>query len=173
LAAAFIDLPCPQARPIASEILAAADDTDWQTRPGRRRGAGTMSAPARTPTTPAVPARAQAVAARLAALFTTDQEIVARLNAAHRSLAAANDQLWTDPVLDPLSIYEQIRRAFWAHQQASEQRRQLALDVGELSQQLTEALTTAGHPPEHARSANVHELATGTWQPPTAQENHR
>ena len=30
-AAAFIDLPATQARRIASEILAAADDADWQT----------------------------------------------------------------------------------------------------------------------------------------------
>lgn len=30
-AAAFIDLPSTQARRIASEILAAADDADWQT----------------------------------------------------------------------------------------------------------------------------------------------
>jgi hypothetical protein len=30
-AAAFIDLRCTQARQIALEILAAADDADWQT----------------------------------------------------------------------------------------------------------------------------------------------
>jgi hypothetical protein len=66
-------------------------------------------------------------------------------------------------------IGEQIRRAFWAHQQASEQRRQLAVDVGELSAALTAALTNAGHTPEQARSANVHELAAGTWQPATQQ----
>ncbi|MGH2863366.1 MAG: hypothetical protein ACRDLT_17955 [Solirubrobacteraceae bacterium] len=30
-AVAFIDLPSAQARRIASEILAAADDADWQT----------------------------------------------------------------------------------------------------------------------------------------------
>lgn len=30
-AAAFIDLPSTEARRIALEILAAADDTDWQT----------------------------------------------------------------------------------------------------------------------------------------------
>lgn len=123
-----------------------------------------MSPPTRTPA-PAVPARARALAAQLAALFTTDQEIVVRLNDAHRLLAAANDLLWTDPVVDPVRIHEQIRRAFWAHQHASEERRQLAVDVGELSQQLANALTAAGHPPEHARSANVHQLAAGTWRP--------
>ena len=72
-----------------------------------------------------IPARARTLAVQLAALFTTDQEIVVALNDAHRRLAAANDRLWTDPVLDPPVIHEQIRRAFLAHQQASEQRRQL------------------------------------------------
>jgi hypothetical protein len=33
-AAAFIDLPCTEARRIALEILAAADDADWQTEQG-------------------------------------------------------------------------------------------------------------------------------------------
>lgn len=136
-----------------------------------------MSPPIRTPApmapAPAVPARARALASRLAGLFKTDQEIVLRLNDAHHRLAAANDRLWTEPVVDPVRIHEQIRRAFWAHQHASEERRQLAVDVGELSQQLADALTAAGHPPEHARSANVHELAAGTWQPPIAQENQR
>ena len=128
-----------------------------------------MSSPIRTPApAPAVPARARALAARLAGLFEDDQQIVLRLNDAHHRLAAANDHLWTDPAIDPLRIHEQIRRAFWAHQQASEERRQLAVDVGELSQQLADALAAAGHPPEHARSANVDELAAGTWQPTNA-----
>jgi hypothetical protein len=123
-----------------------------------------MSAQART-----IPARARTLAVQLAALFTTDQQIVVTLNDAHRRLAAANDRLWTDPVLEAPVIGEQIRRAFWAHQQASDQRRQLAVDVGELSAALTATLTAAGHTPEQARSANVHELAAGTWQPATQQ----
>ena len=133
-----------------------------------------MSVPDRaTPTssalpTPTVPTRVRAIAARLAALFETDQEIVARLNGAHHLLAGSNDRLRSDPATDPLVVHQQVHRAFWAYQQASEQRRQLAVDVGELSQQLTDALTAAGHPPEHARKANVHELAAGTWQPTEA-----
>lgn len=124
-----------------------------------------MSVPIRTPApAPVLPARARALAAQLAALFKTDQEIVVALNDAHRRLAAANDLLWTDPVVDPLRIHEQIRRAFWAHQHAAEERRQLAVDVGELSASLTDVLTTAGHTREQARSANVHELAAGTWR---------
>jgi len=136
-----------------------------------------MSAPTRTPApappAPAVPARARALAARLAMLFEKDQQIVLRLNDAHRRLAAANDRLWADPGLPPLRVHQEIHSAFWAYQQASEERRQLAVDVGELSAWLTDALSTAGHSPEQARSANVHELAAGTWQPPASQENER
>jgi hypothetical protein len=127
-----------------------------------------MSVPHAAPTAPpapAVPTRARALAARLAALFETDQEIVARLNGAHQLLARSNDRLRSDPAADPLQVHHQVHRAFCAYQQASEQRRQLAVDVGELSQQLTDALTAAGYHREHARSANVHELAAGTWQP--------
>jgi len=126
-----------------------------------------MSVPNPAPTVPpapAVPARARAVAARLAALFQTDSEIVGALNDAHHLLARANDLLWPGPAADPLAIHQQIHRAFWVYQQASEQRRELAVDVGELSQQLTDTLTAAGYSRQQARSANVHELAAGTWQ---------
>src|ERR1700757_1620479 len=104
-----------------------------------------MSAPNAAATTTAlttatVPDHARALAARLARLFQTDQEIVLRLNDAHLRLAAANDRLWTTPAADPVGIHHQIHRAFCAYQHASEQRRQLAVDVGELSQQLTDAL---------------------------------
>jgi hypothetical protein len=132
-----------------------------------------MSVPIRA-TPLAVPTRARVIAARLAGLFEADQKIVVALGDAHRLLAAANDQLWTDPVVDRLSVHGQIHRAFCAYQHASEQRRQLAVDVGELSQQLTDALTAAGYHPEHARSANVHELAAGSWQPTEEEkENER
>lgn len=123
------------------------------------------AAPTAPRTPPAVPAHARALAARLAGLFETDSEIVATLNDAHHLLAGANDRLRSDPAVDPLRVHEQIHRAFCAYQHASEQRRQLAVDVGELSAWLTDALTAAGYHREHARSANVHELAAGTWQP--------
>jgi len=138
-----------------------------------------MSAPDAAPTTSApptatVPARARALAARLAGLFETDSEIVAALNDAHHLLAGANDRLWTDRAVDPLRVHEQIHRAFCAYQHASEQRRQLAVDVGELAQQLTDALTAAGYSPQQARSANVHKLAAGAWQPTEeGKENER
>jgi hypothetical protein len=122
---------------------------------------------------PWIPAPARALASQLAALFEKDQQIVLRLNDAHHWLAAANDRLWTDPVVDPLGVHHEVHSAFWAYQQASEERRQLAVDVGELSAWLTDALIAAGHRPEQARSANVHQLAAGTWQPPAAKENGR
>jgi hypothetical protein len=125
-----------------------------------------MSAPARIPASaPAVPARVRALAAQLAGLFEADQQIVLRLNDAHHRLAAANDRLWTDPVVDPLRVHHEVHSAFWAYQRTAEERRQLAVDVGELSAALTAALTAAGHTFQQARSANVHELAAGTWQP--------
>lgn len=52
-----------------------------------------------------------------------------------------------------------IHSAFCEFQLASEQRRQLAVDVGELSQQLVEELTEVGWSEQAARSADVHELA--------------
>lgn len=136
-----------------------------------------MSVPTRTTaaaaSTPAVPPAARTLAARLAGLFEQDQQIVVALNAAHRRLAAANDQLWTDRMVDPARIHNDVHSAFCAYQQASEQRRQLGFDVGELAQQLTDTLTNAGHTREQARHANVHELAAGTWQPTHAKETRQ
>jgi hypothetical protein len=121
---------------------------------------------------PAVPAHARALAAQLAGLFGQDSEIVRRLNSAHRLLADANDRLWSDPAADRLVVHEHVHRAFCDYQQASEERRQLAVDVGELTQQLADALGTAGLDPRHAQSADVHELAAGTWQSPENDKEH-
>ena len=52
-----------------------------------------------------------------------------------------------------------IHRAFCRYQFACEERRQLAIEVGELSQQLTDALRAAGWSAQQAQQANVHELA--------------
>ena len=56
----------------------------------------------------------------------------------------------------------QIHRGFCQYQSACEERRQLAFDVGELSQQLTQALCAVGWNADQARHANVHHLAGTT-----------
>lgn len=152
------------------------------------------------PTTPAgrgrCPARACELAARLAALFERDVEIVGWLNDAQRRLRDANERLWSGLSPDAFGlIYDgaaiagqspiaglaltadggpasqaamlgalqqthwTIRRAFRAYEGACEERRQLAVEVGELSQHLTEVLCAAGWSVDDARDANVHELA--------------
>ena len=52
-----------------------------------------------------------------------------------------------------------IHRAFCAYQDTCEKRRQVAVEAGELSQQLTQALCAAGWSADEARHTNVHELA--------------
>ena len=56
-------------------------------------------------------------------------------------------------------IHWAIDRAFYEYQSACEERRQLAVEVGELSQQLTEVLCAAGFSADDARDADVHKLA--------------
>ncbi|HEU4728131.1 MAG TPA: hypothetical protein VFT22_09590 [Kofleriaceae bacterium] len=62
-----------------------------------------------------------------------------------------------------LGVLEQVHwtigRAFVDYQRAYEERRRLAVDVGELAQQLIEVLCAAGWSEDRARSADVHELA--------------
>jgi len=115
-----------------------------------------------------VPAQARQLAARLSALFDRDLEIVKRLNDAHHRLANANQHLDARAAPDKLrlpDLHRQIQRAFCAYQDAAEQRRQLAVDVGEIAQQLTDALTQAGWTAQQARHANVHQLANRTAAP--------
>jgi hypothetical protein len=54
-----------------------------------------------------------------------------------------------------------IHRAFVQYRTICEERRQLAVRVGELGQQLADVLTAAGWSPDAARGMNVHELAAG------------
>jgi hypothetical protein len=56
-------------------------------------------------------------------------------------------------------VHWQLRGAFGAYQDACEERRQLAVDVGELSERLIRELTAAGWSEQAAQEANVHELA--------------
>jgi hypothetical protein len=150
-----------------------------------------------------VPARARALAARLAALFERDVEIVGRLNDAQHRLLGANDRLWSGlspdsfgPIDDGAApaghsqiaklldaapgasapgseaallqalqeIHWQAHRSFHRYQSACEERRQLAFEVGELSQQLTAVLCAVGFTAQEAQAADVHQLATGAWR---------
>jgi hypothetical protein len=67
--------------------------------------------------------------------------------ASSQVLAALQNLHWT------------IHRSFCRYQFACEERHQLAIEVGELSQQLTQALAAAGWSTHEAQHANVHELA--------------
>jgi len=58
-------------------------------------------------------------------------------------------------------VHWQVHRGFCAYQSACEERRQLAVDVGELSQRLSDVLCACGWSAQEARAANVHELAAG------------
>jgi len=132
-------------------------------------------ATARTPGLPpvtdqrVVPAQARQLAARLSALFDRDVEIVKRLNDAQRRLANANHQLDARRAVPNKlrlpDLHWQIQRAFCAYQDAAEQRRQLAVDVGEIAQQLTDALTQAGWTAQQARRATVQQLANRAATP--------
>lgn len=58
-------------------------------------------------------------------------------------------------------IHWTIHRAFVDYQSVAEDRRQLAVNVGELGQQLTATLTAAGWTETQARNANVNDVAEG------------
>jgi hypothetical protein len=135
-----------------------------------------------------VPAHARELAARLSVLFEKDSRIVARLSGAQRRLRHANDRLPSGVRTDALrpiedgsgvavlavlhEIHWQIHRAFCEYQSACEERRRLAVDVGELAVQLTDALCAAGFSPQDARRVDVHQLAqacpasvqAGSWR---------
>ena len=127
----------------------------------------------------AVPAHARELAARLSALFEKDSRIVARLSSAQRRLRHANDRLCSGVASDAFGptcdgsgvaaldglreIHWQIHRAFCEYQHTCEERRQLAVEVGELAAGLTDALCAAGFDRHDARRADVHQLAHGGW----------
>jgi hypothetical protein len=75
------------------------------------------------------------------------------------ALGAGGRESRTELLIALQQIHGAIHRAFHVYQFACEERRQLAVDVGELSQQLTEVLCAAGWSANEARTANVHELA--------------
>ena len=56
-------------------------------------------------------------------------------------------------------IHWSIHRGFCEYQSGCEERRQLAVDVGEITAKFIEVLCGAGFSEDDARAANVHELA--------------
>jgi hypothetical protein len=72
---------------------------------------------------------------------------------------ADEQQLETAVLAVVQEIHRTIHRAFLDYQTASEERRQLAVDVGELAHQLTAVLTAAGWTEQQARTANVNNIA--------------
>ena len=56
-------------------------------------------------------------------------------------------------------IHWSIHRGFCDYRSACEERRQLAVDVGEVTARFIEALCGAGFSEDEARAANVHQLA--------------
>lgn len=64
-----------------------------------------------------------------------------------------------DPLREVQQVHWAIHRAFCDYQAAAEERRQLAVDVGELNRAFVQALTAAGWSEQDARNADVHKLA--------------
>jgi hypothetical protein len=66
---------------------------------------------------------------------------------------------------DPLGQLQQahweIHKAHLDYQEAAEDRRQLAADIGEVIARFVDELVANGWPEEDARNANVHDLAGG------------
>jgi hypothetical protein len=56
-------------------------------------------------------------------------------------------------------VHRTIHCAFHAYQYACEERRQLAVEVGEVAEELTEVLCAVGWSAADARTVDVHELA--------------
>ena len=82
--------------------------------------------------------------------------------AGHSQIAKLIERGSQTAVLGALQeIHWTVHRAFCEYQSACEERRQLAVDVGELAAQLTDALCAAGWARQDARSVNVHQLANG------------
>jgi hypothetical protein len=69
-------------------------------------------------------------------------------------------------------IHWQVDRAFCEYESACEERRRLAVEVGELAVQLTDALCAAGFSQQDARRADVHQLAQA-WPASDYPESER
>ena len=86
------------------------------------------------------------------------------------ALGAGGPGSQTELLVALQQIHWTIHRAFHAYQNACEERRQLAVDVGEVSQQLTEVLCASDWSADDARAVDVHELARAGSDGLCAQE---
>jgi hypothetical protein len=79
------------------------------------------------------------------------------------ALRSAADERQLQTMLDAelQEIHWAVHHAFVDYQSASEERRQLAVDAGELGHRLVDALIAAGWTDTQARNANVDHLAEG------------
>jgi hypothetical protein len=69
-----------------------------------------------------------------------------------------------DPVAALGEVADTIRRAHFAYQSATEQRRQIAADIGEATVGFVDALAVAGFSEMQARGADVGALRDGAYQ---------
>jgi hypothetical protein len=86
--------------------------------------------------------------------------------AGHSQIAALIDQARTARAANESAVLCALQQAHWQihagfcqYQSASEQRRQLAADLGELISEFVRALTQAGWTEDEAHNADVHQLA--------------
>jgi hypothetical protein len=144
----------PAERPLSIEVLAGlvalVGELDG------RRGGGAMSAARRVGSAgpSQCPAFARELAGRLSVLFERDVEIARRLNDPARRLRAASE---SETALQQAPWM--VDRPFHDYQFASEERRQLAAEIGEVIRRFVDVLVAAGWSEEQARAANVYELA--------------
>ena len=99
-----------------------------------------------------------------AVAITANGRIRSEVNAAmieQLQLGANEDQLEAAVLAVVQEIHWTIHHAFVDYQSAAEERRQLAFEVGELAQRLTDTLTATGWTETEARNANVNQLAEG------------
>lgn len=92
----------------------------------------------------------------LAAVYAEDPAAVEVAFAEHRSEVLGAP----DPLAAVQQVHWTVHAAFLNDQAAAEQRRQLAAEIGEVIRQFVDTLVAAGWSEQHARNANVHEIAT-------------
>jgi hypothetical protein len=110
-------------------------------------------------------ARVRALADALAALFEHDRQLAGQLNAAHRRLLSAAEQVQAVTARSAgRELATTVRGAFAEYQQVTEDRRMLGADVGEAVIRLVDALMAAGYTERQARYSDVWALSDGVYR---------